>query len=144
MKRTSVMVRTLLCMAVCAMFVPTLAQDANSDQHAGDWYNEQIKGKIDLNTGEKLPPGGTNSQTQNAANESLKKSLGSINDTYRGQHKWYADDFMGIWYDGLLHRDPTAWSIFAVLAAIGGGIYLKTGKRTQAKPQIKTPEKASV
>lgn len=138
------MVGTLLCLAVCAMFVPALAQDANLDPHASDWYNEQIKNKVDLNTGEKLPTGGTNSQTQNAANESLKKSLGSIDETYRGKHKFYADDFMGIWYDGLLHRDPTAWSIFALLAAVGGGLYLKTRKRPQAKPQMKTPEKASV
>lgn len=144
MKRTSVIVRGLLCLAVCAMFVPALAQNANFDPHAHDWYNEQIKDKIDPATGEKLPTDGTNSQTQNAANNAIKKSLGAIDETYRGQHKFYADDFMGIWFDGLGHGDPTCWSILALLVMVGGGVCLKMRERPRPAADIKGTETASV
>lgn len=142
MKKTTV-VRGLLCLAVLGMFVPVLAQDSKLDPHAHDWYNEQVSGKIDPVTGEKLPAGGTSSQSQNAANEGLKRSLESVGPNYRGEHKWFADDFMGIWFDGLGHGDPTSWSIVALLAMVGGGVYLKTRKQPQA-PQVTTAEKASV
>lgn len=141
--------KTVLCMLLLATFSPALAQDSNQDPHAGDWYKEQVKNKIDPATGQPLPQtttttttgeGQSVSQSQQAANNSINKSLGSIDETYRGKHKYFADDFMGIWFDGIMHGDPTALGILAALAAIAGGLWFKFGRK-KAAPS--TQEKAS-
>lgn len=142
MKSKSAVVRGLLCLAVFGMFAPVMAQDANLDPHAHDWFNEQIKDKIDPVTGEKVPPVGTSSQSQNGANNALKRSLESVGPNYRGEHKWFADDFMGIWFDGLGHGDPTSWSIVALLSMVAGGVYLKTKSKLQPPAQVKSLERS--
>jgi hypothetical protein len=40
-----------------------------------------------------------------------------IDETYRGQHRWLADDFTGIWFNDLGHGDLTSWSLLALLVA---------------------------
>lgn len=141
--------RTVLCLLFLAVVSPAWAQDSNQDPHAGDWYKEQVKNKIDPTTGQPLPQTTTTtatgegqpvSQSQQAANNSIKKSLGSIDETYRGKHKYYADDFMGNWFDGIMHGDPTSLGVLAGILAIAGGVWFKFGRK-KAAPS--TQEKAS-
>lgn len=104
--------QVVLCVVFFAAFSPVLAQDSNQEPQT-------------TTTGEGQPV----SQSQQAANESIKKSLGSIDETYRGKHKYFADDFMGNWFDGMAHGDPISLSVLGVIAAIAGGVWFKFGRK---------------
>lgn len=139
----------------CALYGATLAllalpaaaqqdtkqqQSFPQDPHA--WRKEQIDGKINPSTGEPIPQtAGTNQtsadtsapQTESQANESLRKSLGSVDQNYRGKHKWFADDFMGNLFDAI---GPINLIVIAVAALISYFAYtcgFKKGKESATK-----------
>ncbi len=132
---------TLVIASAAALMLPALAQDSNQDPHAHDWYNEQVKNKIDPATGQPIAQTTTTvSQAQQAANDSINKSLGSIDENYRGQHPYYKDDVLGNFFHSVSKGDPTSISVLLLLAAVAGGLWFKYGRK-KAAPS--TQEKAS-
>lgn len=149
MKNGAVKHRIIVMAIAAALMLPAaLAQDPQQDPHSHDWYNEQVKNKIDPATGQPMPQtttatatgdGQPVSQSQQAANDTLKKSLGSIDENYRGQHPYYKDDILGNFFHSVSKGDPTSISILVLLAAIGGGLWFKYGRKKAAPA---TEEKA--
>lgn len=138
--------KTALAIAFSAALVsPVLAQDNQADPHAHDWFNEQVKGKIDPTTGEKIPPStatgtGTAPAQTDPGTNILNQSLGSIDENYRGKHKWFNDDVVGNWFEGIGRGDPLSLGVLGVvIAGVAGIIWF--GK--SQKPAAKTEEKTS-
>lgn len=138
--------KTALAVAFSAALVsPVLAQDSQADPHAHDWFKEQVKGKIDPATGEKIPPStatGTATapaQTDPATNI-LNQSLGSVDQNYHGQHRWFKDDLMGNWFDGIGRGDPLSLGILAVLGAVVGAIVFVSQKTAPNKSKTSEAE----
>ena len=136
--------KIVLCLALSLMCMPAaLAQNEQGDPHAHDWYNEQVKGKIDPVTGQKIPQTNTTSATGtttgagSTVNDTLNQSLGSIDEKYRGQHKWFNDDLIGNWFEGIGHGDPLCVGILAVVVAGVGGFILWANKLKPAKTEDK-------
>jgi len=112
-------------------------------KYGGDSHKwlQDMKDQGKITSGDPLKAGGLsdlrspNQQAQTAqttnptpptspANDDLNKSLGSINENYTGLHKWYKDDFVGNWFDGIAHGDPLSLGILAALVAIIAGIVI--------------------
>lgn len=136
--------KLVLCLALSLMCVPAaLAQNEQGDPHAHDWYNEQVKGKIDPVTGQKIPQTSTTTATGTASgagssvNDTLNNSLGTIDENYRGKHKWFNDDVVGNWMEGIGHGDPVSLGVLAVVLAGVAGIILWGNKQQKAaKTQV--------
>ncbi len=122
---------TIVIASAAALVLPAaLAQDPQQDPHSHDWYNEQVKNKIDPATGQPMPQTSTTvSQAQQAAKDSINKSLGSIDENYRGQHPYYKDDILGNFFHSVSKGDPTSISVLVLLGAIGGGLWFKYGRK---------------
>ena len=69
---------------------------------------------------------------QTPANENLNQSLGSVNQNYRGKHKYFNDDLLGNFLDSI---GPQNLLIIAVVVVAGIGLIAwknkgKGGKQT--------------
>lgn len=137
--------KTALAIAFSAALVsPVLAQDNQADPHSHDWFNEQVKGKIDPTTGEKIPPStatgtGTAPAQTDPATNILNQSLGSIDENYRGKHKWFNDDVVGNWFEGIGRGDPLSLGILAVVGAVVGAVVF-VSKKTATKAKASEAE----
>lgn len=81
------------------LMLPAAAQNNTSDTHAHDWYKEQVVPKLKQQQAE-TQAGTTTSTTTTAAkspaDQIIDQSLGSVNTSYQGAHKWFPDDQIGL------------------------------------------------
>ena len=121
-------IRAAVYLAVAAFLtLPAEAQNSTGDPHAHDWYKEQVQGKIDPTTGEKIPQAaGTTATSTNtgstppatatpnsATTDILNQSLGGVKPGYHGAHQWYADDQVGLYIAGGLFVIAIIFAAFA-------------------------------
>ena len=114
---------------------------------------EQVQGKIDPTTGEKIPQAvGTTATSTNtgssppatatpnsATTDTLNQSLGGVDHNYRGKHKYFNDDFLGNFFDFI---GPIG--LTAIVAIIGLVLWLTSRKKKstdQASAKPSSPVK---